>query len=66
VFPTWEISFEAIQEKIPKAPELLLVCGFFDHEDIQEGLLRRGLKLDKHDMIILGYLWGPITYYLID
>jgi len=52
VFATWEISFKAIQEKSPKAAELLLVCGFLDHEDIQEELLRRGLKLEKHGMNI--------------
>jgi len=56
VFATWEISFKAIQLKSPEAADLLLVCGFFDHEDIQEELLRRGLKLDKHGMNILGYL----------
>ncbi|KAF8418318.1 hypothetical protein EV426DRAFT_679825 [Tirmania nivea] len=49
VFATWEISFKAIQEKNPKAAELLLVCGFFDHEDIPEVLLRRGLKLEVDD-----------------
>jgi len=56
VFATWEISFKAIQVKSPKAAELVLVCGFFAHEDIQEELLRRGLNLDKHGMNILGYL----------
>jgi len=55
VFATWEISFKAIQLKSREAAELLLVCGFFDHEDIQEELLRRGLKLDKHGMNILRY-----------
>ena len=50
MFATWEISFKAIEEKNPKAAELLLVCGFFDHEDIQEKLLRRGLGLEKHGM----------------
>jgi len=59
VFATWEISFRAIQETNPKAAQLLLVCGFFDHEGIQEELLRRGLGLEKHGMNILGYLWGP-------
>ncbi|KAF8416892.1 hypothetical protein EV426DRAFT_703238 [Tirmania nivea] len=49
VFATWEISFKAIQEKNPKAAELLLVCGFFDHEDIPEVLLRYGLKLEADD-----------------
>jgi len=50
VFATWEMSFKAIQEKNLKAAELLLVCGFLDHENIQEELLRRGLKLEKHGM----------------
>jgi len=59
VFATWEISFKAIQEKIPKAAELLLVCGFFHHEDIQEELLRHGLKVEKYGMNILGYFWRP-------
>jgi len=57
VFATWEISFKAIQEKSPKAAELLLVCGFFHHEDIPEELLRP--KVEKHGMNILGYLWRP-------
>jgi len=56
VFATWEISFKAIQEKSPKAAELLLVCGFFDHAEIQEELLWRGLKLEKHGMNTLEYL----------
>ena len=56
VFATWEISFTAIQEKYPKAAELLLVCGFFDHADIQEELLRRGLDLDEHGINMLGIL----------
>ena len=56
VFATWEISFRAIQETRPSAAELLLICGFFDHEDIQEELLRRGLKLEEHGMHILEYL----------
>jgi len=56
VFATWEISFKAIEEKNPEAAELLLVCGFLDHEDIQEELLRRGLKLEKHGMNIVEYL----------
>jgi len=51
VFATWDISFAVIQEESPNASELLLVCGFFDHEDIPEELLRRGLKLKKHGMI---------------
>jgi len=56
VFATWEMSFKAIQEKNPKAVELLLICGFFDYENIQEELLQRGLKLEKHGMNILRYL----------
>jgi len=56
VFATWEISFKAIQEKSPKAADLLLAYGFFDHEDIQEELLQRGLKLEKHGRNIVEYL----------
>jgi len=56
VFATWEISFKAVQEKGLKAADLLLVCGFFDHGDIPEELLRRGLKLEKHGMNISEYL----------
>jgi len=59
VFATWEISFRAIQETSPKAADLLLVCGFFDHEDIPEELLRRGLGLEEHGMHVLGYLCRP-------
>jgi len=59
VFATWEISFKAIQEKSPKAAELLLVCGFFHYEDIPEELLRHGPKVEKHGMNILGYLRRP-------
>ena len=59
VFATWEISFKAIQEKSPKAADLLLVCEFFDHEDIPEELLRHSLKLEDHGMNILEYLWRP-------
>ena len=55
VFATWEISFRAIQQTSPKAAELLLVCGFFDHEDIQEELLRHGLKLETDGMNIVKY-----------
>jgi hypothetical protein len=36
VFTTWEISFAALG---PAAQQLLLLCGFFDNEDIWEGLL---------------------------
>ena len=65
MFATWEISFKAIQEKSPKAAELLLICGFFDHEDIREELLRRGLRLDKQGMNtlmlnVLGIILKPL------
>ena len=48
VFATWEISFNAIEKENPKAAELLLVCGFFHHEDISKEFLRRGMKIEKH------------------
>ena len=50
VFATWEISFNAIEKENPKAAELLLVCGFFHHEDIYKEFLCRGMKIDKHGM----------------
>ena len=50
VFSTWEISFNAIETENPKAAELLLVCGFFDNEDICEEFLRCGMKIEKHGM----------------
>ncbi|RPB27890.1 TPR-like protein, partial [Terfezia boudieri ATCC MYA-4762] len=65
VFATWEISFKAIQEKSPKAAELLLVCGFLDHEDIQEELLRRGLKLENNDLSLKESIRTLSSYSLV-
>ena len=48
VFATWEISFNAIEKQNRKAAELLLVCGFFHHEDICKEFLCRGMKIEKH------------------
>jgi len=50
VFATWEISFNALQEKSPEAAKLLLICGFLNNEDICEEVLRRGMKLGRHGM----------------
>jgi len=50
VFATWEISFNAIQEKSPGAAKLLLICGFLNNEDICEELLKRGMMLDTYGM----------------
>ena len=50
VFPTLELSFNAIQKQDPKAAELLLLCGFMDNEDIPEKLLRRGMKQSTDGM----------------
>ena len=56
VFATWEISFNALQEKSPGAAKLLLICGFLNNGDIYEELLKRGMKLDTHGMgVILLY-----------
>ncbi|KAF8461380.1 hypothetical protein BDZ91DRAFT_851079 [Kalaharituber pfeilii] len=49
VFAAWDLSFKAIQNQSPKAAELLLLCGFFDNNDICEGLLQRGMKLPIDD-----------------
>ncbi|KAF8446930.1 hypothetical protein BGX38DRAFT_1093717 [Terfezia claveryi] len=50
VFATWEISFNTIQQKSPKAAKLLLICGFLNNEDISEELLKRGMHLGPHGM----------------
>lgn len=50
VFTTWEISFQAIEEKNKKSAELLLLCSFLHNEDIWEEMLRRGQKLTKNGM----------------
>ena len=50
VFDTWEISFNAIEQRSPKAAKLLLICGFLNNEDIWEELLKRGMKLEAHGM----------------
>ena len=43
VITTWEISFQAIQEQDPQAAQLLLLCSFISHEDIDTRFLSRGL-----------------------
>jgi len=50
VFATWEISFNAIEEKSPHAAKLLSICGLLNNEDICEELLRRGTKLETRGM----------------
>ncbi|KAF8474189.1 P-loop containing nucleoside triphosphate hydrolase protein [Kalaharituber pfeilii] len=45
VFAAWDLSFRAIQSQNSEAAELLLLCGFFDNNDICEDMLRRGMKL---------------------
>ena len=50
VFATWEVSFNAIQQKTPNAARLLLICGFLNNADIWEDLLKCGMKLETHGM----------------
>jgi hypothetical protein len=42
---TWEISFNTISRQMPKAAEILQVCGFLYRAEIQEVALMRGLGL---------------------
>lgn len=42
IFTTWEISFSTLSTD---AQELLLLCGFWDNEDIWEGLLAPATEL---------------------
>jgi len=73
VFATWEISFDAIQQKSPEAAKLLLICGFFNNVDICEELLKRGMKLETHGMVIFyitHFIWFNILlsvdiYYIL-
>jgi hypothetical protein len=51
VFTTWEISFTAIEQEMPEAAKLLLLCGFFAKEDIWEELIRHGSKLPEDGRI---------------
>ena len=60
VFATWEISFNAIQQKSPEAAKLLLICGFLNNEDIWEELLKRVMKLETHSMRLIQF----ILFYL--
>jgi hypothetical protein len=43
-FTTWEISFSAIKDHNPQAADMLLICAFFNHHDIWEEFVRRGLS----------------------
>ena len=53
VFATWEISFNAIEQRSPNAAKLLLICGFLNNEDIWEELLKRGTEMETHGMSLL-------------
>ena len=44
---SWEMSFQALEERFPEAAELLTTCGFLDNEDICEEFLRRGMGLNN-------------------
>jgi tetratricopeptide (TPR) repeat protein len=52
VFTTWEISFTAIEQEMPEAAKLLLLCGFFAKEDLWEELIRHGSKLPEDGRIL--------------
>lgn len=53
VFTTWEISFTAIEEEMPGAAKLLLLCSFFAKEDIWEELIHHGSKLPEDGRTLL-------------
>ena len=48
VSASWEMSFEVLQQRFPKAIDLLSICGFLDNEDISEEFLRRGMKIENN------------------
>jgi hypothetical protein len=43
VFTTWEVSFDEIQKRDPKAAEILTLCAFISNDEIQPEMLERGL-----------------------
>ena len=45
VFASWEMSFERLQQRVPKATDLLSICGFLDNNEISDEFLLRGMKL---------------------
>ncbi|KAF8467876.1 hypothetical protein BDZ91DRAFT_782512 [Kalaharituber pfeilii] len=49
VFAAWDLSFNAIKIQNPRAAESSLLCGLRDNNDINEELLRRGMKLSTDD-----------------
>lgn len=46
VLTTWEISFSAIQDEMPLASHILLLCGLLDRTSIQGMLFVHGLRVD--------------------
>ena len=45
VFASWERSLEVLRQRVPKATDLLSICGFLDNNDISDEFLERGMKL---------------------
>ena len=52
VSASWEMSFNVLEQRAPKATDLLSICGFLDNEDICEEFLRRGMNIEDNG----GYL----------
>ena len=48
VFASWEMSLEILTQRVPKAVDLLSVCGFLDNEDIPDEFLQRGMNLENN------------------
>jgi hypothetical protein len=44
VFTTWNLSYEEIKKRKPKAAELLTLCSFLSNVEIQPEMLERGLS----------------------
>lgn len=42
ILTTWEISYIAIQEKMPEASQILLICGNLAHERIPQTIFTFG------------------------
>ena len=61
VFASWEMSLEVLRQRVPKATDLLSICGFLDNNDISDEFLQRGMNLKKNSKyrFFLVYLTQP-------
>jgi len=47
ILTTWEISYLAIHERMPRATQILHICAFLNRESISEELFIKGLPQEQ-------------------